>query len=130
MGWEGKKGLDPSPKQVPGDPLIPSALVSSTNGQAGQALRWGLSLPICKLRAWAHSRKKRSLEDRILDSARSIQTVLSWLPSSPARLAGCMTSNEGLSDGLDFLSFNMERIGRGEFRSPELTQSRLSSLPL
>lgn len=39
MGWEDKKGLDPSPKQVPEDPMIPSALVSSTNGQAGKALQ-------------------------------------------------------------------------------------------
>lgn len=32
MGWEDKKGLDPSPEQVPEDPMIPS-----TNGQAGKA---------------------------------------------------------------------------------------------
>lgn len=58
-GWGGKarRVWTLSPKQVPEDPLIPFALVPSTNGQAGQALWCGLSLPICKLRAWAHSRK-------------------------------------------------------------------------
>lgn len=41
-GWGGKTRrvcLDPSPKQVPEDPMIPSALVSSTSGQTGKALQ-------------------------------------------------------------------------------------------